>query len=380
MSGGSYVGKNNGTPISGDDSPYDELGTSCSDFVGRPIADSDLSITHFDKSKIGRITGQLNNSTYPTWIVYDNFPCERFAYDYTGFPGSDLVDPSAATLATTVLARTNPSRPDYSLGSLAQNIYETPALFKYAGDLLRRRLKEGLAKNGADAYLATKFGLVPFIQDTLQVFNVLKYIEARNSELKRLYGSSAGLRRRLQLGNYSGSGETTEFVDSGVLGSLTCRRRTHVKMHAWGTVSWHPTSSPESYPTDSQRLASAYDTSVGLTASGAFVSSWDLIPWTWMLGWCTNVRDYVLAHGNTIPCQHGNVNIMKSYTATSEFKRVSGSSWHTGGDGSIDYWRKTRSVVSKPALSAYLPHLDGGRLSVLAALGIQRKAWIANLL
>ncbi len=353
---------------------YDVSGKSITDYRGSPTSDGLLDIQEYDKSKLTLVEGQGGAQSDPTWHQYENFPLGRYKSDFTTYvTGTFSGLPSEDVQHTEIRARTNPSRPDYAIGHYIQDLVELPRMIKDIGDQLKRGSRRASPdKTAANNYLAAKFGWLPLFDDMQKLFDVYKYIDRRNDELARLF-SSSGLKRRVGLGEFTGTNTQTVFVESGPRGSLTARAEQVLLCKTWGTIRWKPTIPPSHYPNNSARLALAKKTVLGATASGAFASSWDLIPWTWLLGWCTNVRSYVLAHGNTVPAAPSGMSCLMRHTVgTREFKVTSISSGLKGGYGTIEYERKQRSVRAKPSLSAFLPYLDGGRLSVLGALAVQR--------
>jgi hypothetical protein len=368
---GYHYGAVNGVPFGRNAADYDVQGSTCTDKVGSPVVDSTLTLKHWDKSGITLCNGSTGEEGADTWVRLIDYPIGKYESDAALInSGAPVVYPSSSVMATDVLARSNPSRPDFVPGQIIQDIYEIPKLIRHIGDQLKQgfRVSPNRAANG---YLAAKFGWLPLVEDFVKTLDVFKYIDRRNNELDRLFTAS-GLKRRLRLGKYTGTSESTNFVASGAKGSLTCKQISHTTYEFWGTVRWKPSIAPEFYPNHAQQLALAKRIVLGATASGSFASSWDLIPWTWLLGWCTNVRSFVLAHGNTIPCDHSDVCIMQHGDHHRDMKVTSQSSWMTGGDGTIVRDTKDRFVVSKASISAYPPYLDGGRLLTLGALAVQR--------
>ncbi|UJQ85422.1 MAG: putative maturation protein [Alehxovirus pseudonemorisvicinum] len=357
----------NGVPTYTPSSNYYEFSTDSGDYIHQPVVDSEFRVEHMDKSKLDLLNG-YNDLGGGNYVSVVNFPLGQYG---SAYDGNKLAagEPNSSTLATTALARTNPSRPEYVPGNLIQDIADIPRDIRFIGEALRGR--HNSSKGVANAYLSAKFGWLPLYEDMSKMLDVHRYIDRRNEELKRLY-SKEGLRRRVSLGRYTATDVSTQNVSSGTNGTLTCRRNRFANSECWATLRWKPNALPSQYPSDTARLALAKRIVLGATASGAFASSWDLIPWTWLLGWSVNVRDFVLAHGNTISCAHGKVNVMVHHEQTQQFTVTSRSGWLHGGDGSISHERKYRYIESKAALNANIPHLSGERLSILGALAVQR--------
>lgn len=372
---GYYIGAVNNNPIGGEAKYLASSGIRMDDKVGRPISDGTLSYRRFDKTKLGHWSGSVNQPGDPTWTVYHDMPIPHFhGIDLTWYPYT-LVYPDLQTVSyynTAALARSNPSRPEFVPGELIRDLVDLPKMIKSIGDLLRTGYKKrGFAHEAANRYLESKFGWAPLFHDIEMLLDVYKYIDRRNEEVNRLYGAN-GLKRRIKFGRHTAFATGTIFALSGNSGQVTETARQYAKLEYYATVRWKPTIPPKYYPNHSKMLADAKRAVLGATASGGFASSWDLIPWTWMLGWVTNVRDYVIAHGNTFPCAPGTINRIGEHDIVLELEPTSHSSWLHGTGGSISYTYKTRNIGTGASISAYPPYLKAGRLSTLAALGVQR--------
>lgn len=351
------------------------------DYIGRPVTDSPFIIDGWDRTGISPSNG-VNpgaGSNHFGWEAasVNNVIVGRLATDYAWhvYPSGSKTD---LEISTEVLARTNPSRPQVNPGMWLQNLWELPFTLKGIGDNLKNGnppKKLGGAKNAANVYLGFLFGWAPLFEDITVLLNVMSYVDRRNAELHALFEKKGGAHHRVQFGTFSAS-ETSnnEILDSGgAFGVVNAKRVGETKMRVWATVRWFPTTAPGWHPNDAEYLALAKKVVTGATASGAFAAAWDVIPWTWLLGWVINVRSFVMANGNTIPAASSPVSIMRSYETTHTFSNVTYSrSWIHGGEGTIKVWTKQRFIFSGTTFGAFLPHLDAGRLSVLGALTVQR--------
>jgi hypothetical protein len=238
-------------------------------------------------------------------------------------------------------------------------------------DATRRRPRKPSPKGYANAYLSGLFGWSPLFDDISTLLDVSSYISRRNRELHKLF-EGRGTRSRIDYGAQHNTFEDVQFLESGwPFGVLGATRKVVTSDHIWGTVRWKPTTSPGWHPSEEEYLALAKKVVSGATASGAFASAWDLIPWTWLLGWLVNVRSFVLANGNTVPAAPGPVCLMRETRSIQTFVPS-----NPGGflrTGTITNWIKNRYIFPDGAtFGAFLPHLDAGRLSVLSALAVQR--------
>jgi len=100
-----------------------------------------------------------------------------------------------------------------------------------------------------------------------------------------------------------------------------------------------------------------------------------VIPWTWLIGWFSNVGKYTLAHSFTVPATHGVGCFMSKAEATLASGEVIPvaitGSFQVEGKGTATYTIKTRAVSSSVTVGANVPYLDTFRLSILGALWVQ---------
>lgn len=276
-----------------------------------------------------------------------------------------------------LIAGTNPSRPVVTPPELIQNFVELPKLLRETFKYLSSPKKALPPKGMANAHLAVRFGWMPFIEDMMKLLDLQKYVMKRTKEVRQLY-SGQGLRRRLKFGN-----ETKEYTGrwsfpmEGANNSLVAKTFTFVKKQSWATIRWKPTSPIPFVPTDEEMNRRVTKIVLGLTPEGMAKGLWNVIPWTWLLGWFTNVGKALYAQSNTLPASWSKACFMSSSTAT----RIGGPVQPTRNTtinmvelkGAVVYTRKIRLVGSSPVLPGFsMPFLDIGRLSVLGSLAVQR--------
>jgi len=254
-------------------------------------------------------------------------------------------------------------------------------MIKNLGDLLTRKQRGLPLVSGNDIanhYLATQFGWLPLIRDIQDLMDLQSHTMKRVRELNSLYKSPKGLRRRLQFESASSSTTTEDVL--GLAGSAVMRTTiSHmIVKNSWGTINWRP-SNPIGFvsPSDSQIQDQAYRVVRGLTVEGTLKGAWDLIPWTWLLGWFTNVGKLALANSNTVPASHGPCCFMSQSRTASEISNVTITGSDAGrnavtSSGVFIETRKTRVVSGAVVPGFNVPFLSTFRLSILAALGVQR--------
>lgn len=344
---------------------------SCSDYVGRPIVDSGFSSTQSVSTlaldgfiEADKLAGHYNG------IQYDHFP---FAPVWTGVTLSPLTVNAGWQLST--VAATNPSRPVVTPPELLQDLIELPAMIKHAGDLLSGKVKPTTSKDVANLHLAIRFGWLPLIDDLNKLMHMNDYIQRRMQEIQKLK-SGRGLRRRIVINADEQFGKYTTTFSVAVGTSFKASQSQNVSRKQWATIRWWsvpPTGSPT--PDDS-----AYNLArkvvLGLTPEGMAKGAWNVIPWTWMLGWFTNVGQMALANSNTVPAQHSAVCLMNEVKATAlsggitPVGPVRQNSVHISGVAT--YSAKTRLVSGTITPGFNMPLLDMSKLSILGSLFAQR--------
>jgi hypothetical protein len=308
-------------------------------------------------TKVRQVGGILNRtSTSPFVYSFHNYRCDAIAgIDAAWFQHGPIIGkPTDAALATRLLADTNPSRPVVDLPIFVAELRELPRLLRLEGDTLLKR--------AGSANLGYQFGWRPLIGDLTRLLSFSDQVAKRETELKNLFKS--GLRRKRQL--YSGAiSDTFSSVLNSTgfnTGSVPYDRVT--KDRTWGFVEWYPTVLPPATSADMRSLARR--AVLGMTVD--LSTAWELIPWSWLVDWCSNVGDFLSAQRNIIGATHGPVQIM-SHTTTQGKSRVMPVQV---SPHEYTYETKTRNVVT-PSLSAYLPFLSLRQLSILGSIGVTRR-------
>lgn len=283
----------------------------------------------------------------------------------------DLPAPNAGDI-TGILARSNPSRPVVSPLTLLQDIAEIPKQLKDVGKLISKP-KTGLsAREIASSHLAIQFGWLPLIDDAKKVIHFGTYARKRAAEFKRLYESPSGQHSTIQLGTamataddglYDISTDHSHYIRSRATRTTTARR--------WGTTRWKPNSTPPVSGSDAFYLAQAQKVASGLSVEGLLSGAWDLIPWTWLVDWFSNVGDFALLNSNTVPASFTSACIMTNTKTVQTFQPEQTVASVHGGSGYLQTETKSRYTAGA-LLDIHVPFLDPGRLSILGALFVQR--------
>lgn len=333
----------------------------CTDVVGNREGDNPLVIEHFS-NLISKLNGeQYSSPNY--WKSYRE-------WQIPGYPTRSHVSvslPSVGASATKLLAQTNPGRAVVSLPVFIAEMRDLPHAVKSIKDigdqLLRKKVPQ--TRDVAGQLLSWEFGWRPLLSDLRKITQFGDYVAKRSKEIERLY-SKGGLKRRLTLFDGSARSES-QFPAESRLGDLVyVREERHTFVRRWGTVRWRPTSLPPKGPHGYERQA--IQAVFGLSIQAEDV--WNIIPWTWLVDWTTNVGEYLSAHNNRVPALPSTPNIMTQKTTNIRWQRL-GSSWIKGGDGVASYETKERAL-SNGTVEAYLPFLSSRQLSILGSLAITR--------
>jgi hypothetical protein len=271
---------------------------------------------------------------------------------------------------TELLARTNPSRPEIVPLTLLQDIYDLPRMLKDVGKLLKTPRKLLSAREGANQYLGAQFGWLPLVKDVHDLLDFQSHVQRRKAELDRLY-SGSGLRRHLHLGDHSHDEDSNVFLESNAGLSILSRQSLKYSSRQWGVVRWKPNVTPGHDPTDTDRIKLARRVASGMTSEATIKGLWDLIPWTWIVDWFTNVGDFALQYSNTVPANSQDACVMTYQESEFQFRTISMTSGYQGGDGSVSLITKER-YTGAGTISAHLPFIGVDRLKTLGALFIQR--------
>lgn len=328
--------------------------TQSSNYCADQVGPGDCDPFNVEKWSVegGRVNVFNNSSNY--WENYRvDFLDNSANFFHLAAPiAQDRLDVDYATEA---VARTNPSRP----------YVDIPVNILELGDIARTIRREGfntLAALGRQN-LRYQFGIAPLVGDLVKLSNFQDQTQRRILELERLAGPR-GLRRTLPVGGWSNYGEYTRVLQSNQYFWTGLMRHTttqSVRAH----VRWIPGSTFSTLgTTDRQRLA--LRSVLGGTIDGATL--WEIIPWSWLIDWCSNVGQWFAANRNIIPATLSGVHIMRE--TRSEIR----SNAQPGLNSSILI--KVSSKSRRPSFVApvaHFPFLNAGQMSILASLAVTRR-------
>lgn len=268
---------------------------------------------------------------------------------YVSIPGS----PSDAALTAELLAKTNPSMPKVDVPAFLGELKDLP--------MILRDLTGNLAKDMAAKNLSYHFGIKPLVKDLVLMLNWMQIVRKRAEYIKN---SAEGKirKRRLFAGIHESVGSVVTVESSIDVIRAIPRRRTLEK--CWGYVIYEPELSFPDTPEElwSLALKAAY----GLNFDIA--SAWELMPWSWLIDWFTNIGDVLNAQRNIVPlrpkivriCRHSRAEEIWEYTTLPVPPHIR----------SVETKLRTLPVYS---YTAEWPALTSGQLNILGSIAVLKQ-------
>lgn len=355
--------KVSGTIVNDNDVITDDV-SRCSDETHKyPYTKSDpCQIDHVDRSRFHRVNGSFKNSITDIKVTNDMTEYVRgAAFGHLSPP--DL--PSLAADALKVRAFSNPNRGKFGIGQdLADLSGAIPkGLFAIGKSMIHRT---------ADANLWYQFGLLPLIEDVKAVFEYQRHVNQRIKEFNSLF-LKGGLRRRIDLGSYALQTENPSVALNSNVYTCYARMVHTTQVKRWGVIRWQADGWSLFDLQDRELESEVTRILYGLDVDPA--NLWDLIPWTWLIGWFTNINLLMEANKGNFKVKSDSVAIMTHSHSEYEFTPTSLSTGFTGGGGTVVAETKKRDIVPTSA-TAHIAwnNLNFGfsKTSILTSLGIQR--------
>jgi hypothetical protein len=279
-----------------------------------------------------------------------------------------------------VLARSNPSRPEtdapvglFETKDLPGMIRDIAKLKGRVKNLFKKPPSTKLLDDFANDYLGYSFGWAPLYNDMKNVIQLNDLIHKRTSELVRLH-SNGGLRRRITTFSQKvSSGGVLAPISDPTNSNWPGTRKKQTAVTQWVVTRWNPTDSKQYYPslTNPYLRSQAREAVLGMTIDPS--TAWELMPWSWMADYFSNVGDIFSAGRNIVHAKVGQyAHIMTRRETTEEWESEQKPLQWRGTRPrytlrKIDKQRQLMSTVLTPRID--LSWLTGGQLSILAAIG-----------
>lgn len=382
-----------------------------SDIVGNPHADNGFDLTRV-KITGGIITGVRVNPNEGIWAQWDNYP---YGNQVSGVSAPAFTSNESAA-ALRALNLTNPGRHEVTLPSFLVELRDIPKMLRFAGRLLNavgdsfsifmgayniwkrntgvpfsrgltpaqvrkligsRLLPEqqgGLsaAQTIAAANLAIQFGWAPLVRDLQKLCDFQGAVTRRRKEINRLC-SGSGLKRKITLQNDENTRIYKNVWIDSVAGVLQVDVTAYTHTKRWVVCRYRPAFPVSSPPTDQQLMNQIY----GLSVHGVLSSAWELLPWSWLIDWFTNMGDIINFSNNEIATTSTSC-VMSM--RISKFTNPGGVAvWPNDGSkswvGCTTLFETKGRYPYRPGLDAFsvsLPFLGGNQLSILGSLALLR--------
>jgi len=229
-------------------------------------------------------------------------------------PGWTALEGTTAELTASLLAKTNPFRPEVSVPVMVAELVEAASLLKLA-------TSNAITLVGS-AHLNYNFGWKQTVQDIRKLAMLTSLIESRIAEFNAII-SKGGLRRSgiyLSSAGYQNPIETGPIFSNG-LGSWNGQVSASFRTKVWGSVRWVPNRAS---PVDLSKLTSfnqACKTVLDLRLPDP-ATIWEAIPFSWLADYFVNVGDTLSAIQDTDKVLPTDVCIMRHREVTLEIKGI----------------------------------------------------------
>lgn len=282
-----------------------------------------------------------------------------------------------------ILARSNPSKPAVDLPVFVGELGDLPKLVELAGKsilryenlaaLSRKIKRREFGELVASGNLNYQLGWAPLISDLQKLRNFSEHVAAKQRVIEKL-AAGEGLRRRVNLDSWTLQGgpfanQSVESAYVTVSGSFTDYHEGEV----WATTRWIPdrTQLPSfSDPTLAWRAAFG----VGLSATPSVI--WELVPFSFVVDYFSDVGDFLAARRNTVPAVFAGGSVMKRRYTRRVWKPMPGYEYAWDGGEQIVDIRLRRPITATVLPTASLDFLSLKQLSILGSLTVlQASAW-----
>lgn len=277
---------------------YPSFTRRCVDVVGYRNRDNPLLISQ-SSSNLARSRGIVREISQ--WTPERHLERE-YRFDYGSRASAYL--PNGGTLTdddiefvTRAAAETNPSASEFDVPIFVAELRDVPSLLKNVGSKL--------SKYGASEYLKYQYGWKPFVRDVQNLVKGVDKLDRIFNNVKRLRSGDI-LRRRYGLPSSTrvpfSERYTAESISNTPWGDWGIRLEDNVAIDGYierWCVLRYQAEAPEGLPDSaSGQLALAKKIAYGMTIDGS--TAWELMPWSWLLDWCTNTSEYIRSQRNTL--------------------------------------------------------------------------------
>lgn len=344
---------------------FDGLSVGMDDVVGKlRLPDGGLISSFMEKRTVERVPPRLTRLSGPHSWRYRNKQCiEAYSPPTTGYPEpGSLARTNANTLyATTLLARTNPFSPVFSVPVAIKEMVELGSMFNLAA--------KSFAEFAGGVYLSYRFGWKAFVADLVTLHGIMKELEARIRDYNHLL-QHGHTRKRMRLDYYTDRYTTSNYAFHSTGGHFVYGRLDHhISMETWGSVRWSVVGENPIPVDELARFNLAVRNVFDIEALDA-PTMYELIPFSWLLDYFSNIGDVLHSQVLQYVVQPSDICIMRHYTHKVVATPTSVPQYCSVTPGFYLRERKTRDVVQMPTAPYRLTVdlLSADRWKVILAL------------
>ncbi len=304
-----------------------------------------------------------------------------------------LLPTEISDLAWQTLAATNPNSPHVEVPSFFGELKDLLTLFKGSLADLRKLRKvysaPSLVRQTAQGNIAQRWVLQPLWSDMQKL---LTFQRAVNQRAQMLHNLQCGkeMRKRVKLRHRVTTGTPSNVTIHSTGAIFSGKTRVDSSERVWGTATWKIAGSTRlpklSWPEfkDSRQRGFLENEKFlnGLAAGTAdishevLVTAWELMPWSWLIDWCTNYGEILRATRNAIPVTWSKVAIMRETKSYRHFYDIgTDSSWSVLTRHGNYFEEGTRKERFRPvllpfSLPCFIPLLEADHVAILASLAL----------
>jgi hypothetical protein len=324
------------------------------------------------KKVIPLLVGSLLTSGGAVSRTFDRFPIGNHNSVHRD-PSIDTGSMSNAKLieyAWEILAKTNPSRPHVSVPTVLAELRELPQLVRGYG--------QSLIRSAASANLSWRWAVKPMISDVQKLLQFAKASNERLNELRNLRDGKM-LRKRCHLDTQVVTHPKTRLSCHSEGGAVYCQRQYVTSWNTWGSAEWKVLPDSVLPKLDDRGLQALADrVAAGITSHGALETAWELMPWSWLVDWFSNVGTMIQATNNTVGCTWNRIAVMRRSLCRTTFEVdpigtatwISFQGWY---DCHVERKERWRTYPAIPFPLPSLPVIDNGKWSILLSLAALKR-------
>lgn len=282
-----------------------------------------------------------------------------------------LLPTEVSDLAWETLANSNPNRPHVEIPAFVGELKDFFSLIRGRGASLIRQAAQG--------YIAWRWVLRPLWSDLRKLLTFQRAVNQRAAMLHNLQcGKEMRKRVRLRHRSTESTPQNVTIHSEGVV--ISGKTRVLSSERVWGTATWKiaPTVNlPQLGWLENEKFLNGLAAGTADLTHEALVTAWELMPWSWLIDWCTSYGDILAATRNAIPVTWSKVAIMRETISKRIFYDydLSSTNWTVLTETGNYYELGTRKERFRPvllpfSLPCFIPLIEEGHWQILASLAL----------